>query len=213
MKPATRILNVSVLAAVLLLAANAANATPTPITSANPDFQDTATSSTRLNVGGGNSISGTFNIENDAGSLTIGSDFSDAGTVYNDETGFNPAAETVVSGTMNLWLKTTTGSIAEFSVNIDSPETGSINGPNNGEIQYDFGSGDLSGTAIASLNSDGELSWSITNGGKGDGYTDFTVEDIVLQVVTTDPVPDSSSTVLLLGAVLTGIGFLRRKLT
>jgi opacity protein-like surface antigen len=213
MKPATRILNVSVLAAVLLLAANAANATPTPITSANPDFQDTATSSTRLNVGGGNSITGIFNIETDTGGVTIGSDFSDAGAVYNDETGFNTATETVVSGTMNLWLKTTTGDTAEFSVNIDDPTNGSISGPDNGKIQYDFGSGDLSGTAIASLNSDGELSYTISNGGMGDGYTDFTVEDIVLQVVTTDPVPDSSSTVLLLGAVLTGIGFLRRKLT
>jgi len=200
------------MAAGLILAANGANATPTPITSANPDFQDTATSVVRLNVGGGNSIAGTFNIETDTGGLTIGSDFSDAGTVFNDETGFNPALETAVSGTLNLWIKTTTGDIAEYSVNIDDPTTGQIDGPDNGKIQYDFGSGDLSGAAIASLNSDGELSWSITNGGMGSGYTDFTVEDIVLQVVTTDPVPDSSSTVLLLGAVLTGIGLVRRKL-
>ena len=61
----------------------------------------------------------------------------------------------------------------------------------------------------------GQLSYTISNGGRGDGYTDFTVEDIVLQVVTTDPpprVPDASSTVLLFGGVLTGIGFVRRKL-
>ena len=195
-----------------LAAALQVSAQPTPITSPNPDFQDTATSSTRLNVGGGNSITGTFNIETDSGSITIGSDFSDAGTVYNDETGFNPASETAISGTMNLWLKTTTGDTAEYTVNIDNPTTGSILGPDNGKVLYDFGSGDLSGTAIASLNSNGELNYTISNGGKGNGYTDFTVEDIVLQVVTADPAPDSSSTALLLGGGMAALCFLKRKM-
>lgn len=183
-------------------------AQPSPITSPNPWFQDTATSSMRLNVGGKNSISGTFNIESDSGSVTIGTAFSDAGAVFNDETGFVPGSETAISGTMNLWLKTTTGSTAEFSVNIDDPATGTLFGPNNGKVQFDFGSGDLSGTALASLNSDGQLSYTISNGGVGSGYTDFTVEDIVLQV---DTVSDSASTALLLGGVLSGFWFLKRK--
>ena len=43
-------------------------------------------------------------------------------------------------------------------------------------------------------------------------YTDFTVEDIVLQVVTTgDPTPDSSSTALLLGGAVAVLGFLNRE--
>ena len=196
-----------------LAAALQVSAQPTPITSSNPDFQDTATSSTQLNVGGRNSITGIFNIETDSGSITIGSDFSDAGAVYNDETGFNPLSETVVSGTINIWLKTTTGDTAEYTVNIDDPATGSILGPDNGKIQYDFGSGDLSGTAIASLNADGELSYTISNGGRGSGYTDFTVEDIVLQAFTTpDPAPDTSSAALMLSVGVAALGLAKRKL-
>jgi hypothetical protein len=110
---------------------------------------------------------------------------------------------------MNLWLKTTVGDTVEFTVNIDNPTTGSILGPDNGKIQFDFGSGDLSGSAIASLNSDGQLTYTISNGGRGDGYTDFTVEDIVLQVDTT--VPDSGSTVLLLGGVMAALGVIKRR--
>jgi hypothetical protein len=195
--------------AVTCLAALRVAAQPAPITSPIPDFQDTATSSTVLTVGGANSITGTFNIETDTGSITIGPDFSDAGAVYHDETGFNPALETAISGTMNLWLKTTVGDTVEFTVNIDNPTTGSILGPDNGKIQFDFGSGDLSGSAIASLNSDGQLTYTISNGGRGDGYTDFTVEDIVLQVDTT--VPDSGSTVLLLGGVMAALGVIKRR--
>ena len=192
------------------------SAQPTPITSPNPDFQDTATSSTRLDVGSTATITGTFNLETDSGSVTIGSGFSDVGTIYTDETGFNPLTESIVSGTLNLWLKTTAGDTVDYSVNLLDPTSGSIAGPNNNKVQYDFTDGSLTAGDISLLDNNGTLSYSIGNAGKGNGYTDFTVEDIVLQVATT-PVaggsaPDSCSTALLLGGVAAAFGFIKRKM-
>jgi hypothetical protein len=186
---------------------------PTPLTPSQspPDFQDTATSSELLSNGKG--ISGAFNLETDTGSITIGSAWTGhgAGNVYNDYTGFNPLTETAVSGTLNLWIEDSDGHSDSYSVDLGSSlfTSGDFPGPSGMKVTYNFTDGDLNGDLLTIINTKGELSYTITDTGTGDD-SDFTVDYMVLQVDTT--VPDSSSTALLLGGVLSAICFIKRKM-
>jgi len=186
---------------------------PTPLTPSQspPDFQDTASSTELLHNGDG--ISGAFNLVSDTGSITIGKAWTGlgAGNVYNDYTGFNPATETAVSGTLNLWIEDSDGHSDSYLVDLGSTlfTSGDFPGPGGMKVTYNFTDGDLSGDLLTIINTSGELSYTIVDTGTGDD-SDFTVDYMVLQVDTT--VPDSCSTTLLLSGVFSALCFIKRKM-
>jgi hypothetical protein len=180
----------------------------------------------QLILGGGGTFSSSFNIvapDADDGSFTVnaatlGYTGPTAGDTFTSVTGFNPAIDTVVtgSGAMGFWFRV--GPAAEYEVTIEDIALG---GNGNGvtlsrNILLQNG---LSVNIEASIQATGAVTYKVTNNGS-------TADELVspnirldyayLQIDATRQVttaPDGGATAMLLGLGALGMAGLRRKLS
>jgi hypothetical protein len=180
----------------------AAIAASLPLVSQATEFRDADLWNTTIAASGG--FASDFNIVTLDGS---GDTFTVASPPYNTTTqngnktytsqaGYLPG-HTVTDGTVNFWFRGTQNDSFIITVGLSTLLTTSNGGP------VSFKSDDLNVTLIADLEADGKINYTILN-----GFASAITLDYAL---LTANAPDGGTTVLLLGAALTGLGMLRRR--